>query len=68
VIVDLWLGGDEVVQGTAAVDLLGYYLSTGKPVIAICHGCEPVGLFLEDHLIAVDGHPDRRDLLETFGP
>jgi hypothetical protein len=65
VIVDLWLGGDAMLQGTAAVDLLGYYLSTGKPVIAICHGGEPVGLFLEDHLVAVEGHPDRGELLEA---
>jgi hypothetical protein len=65
VIVDLWLAGDAALQGTAAVDILGYYLSAGKPVIGICHGSEPVGLFLEDQLVTMDGHPDRRDLLET---
>jgi hypothetical protein len=66
VIVDLSLARDAMLQGSAGVDLLGYYLSTGKRVIALGPGDRLPGRVLEERLVALDRVPDRQELVRTI--
>jgi CheY-like chemotaxis protein len=66
IIVDLSLARDAMLQGSARMDLLGYYLSTGKRVIALGPGDQLLGRVLEEHLIPLDGVPDRQALVQTI--
>ena len=65
IVLDLWLESDAVLQGTSAVDLLGYYLGTGLPMLALTHAEEPVHLFCEENLATVSWPVDRREVVET---
>lgn len=65
IVLDLWLAGDMVQEGTSATDLLGYYVSSGKPVIALTHGDGEARLFAEEHLVDIAWPPGRRELVET---
>ena len=65
VVLDLWLESDTMVEGTSGVDLLGYYLGSGLPVLALTHGSEPVRLFCEEDLATLAGPLDRREIVET---
>ncbi len=65
VVLDLWLESDLMVEGTSGVDLLGYYLGSGLPVLALTHGSEPVHLFCEEDLATMGGPLDRREVVET---
>jgi DNA-binding response OmpR family regulator len=65
VVVDLWLESDMMMEGTSGVDLLGDYLSSGLPVLALTHGSEPVHLFCEEELATLAGPLDRREIVET---
>jgi len=65
VVLDLWLESDLMVEGTSGVDLLGYYLGSGLPVLALTHGSEPVHLFCEEDLATLGGPLDRREVVET---
>lgn len=67
VVLDLWLESDAVLEGTSAVDLLGYYLGAGRPVVALTHREEPVHLFCEENLATLPWPPDRREMVETVG-
>src|SRR5947209_634621 len=48
VVLDLWLESDAVLEGTSAVDLLGWYLGSGRPLVALTHRDEPIQLFCEE--------------------
>ena len=65
VLVDLWLESDAVLEGTSAVDLVGSYLGSGLPVVALTHREEPVHLFCEANLATLPWPPDRREMVET---
>ncbi|GEM_PF-1433151 len=65
VVLDLWLESDMMVEGTSGIDLLGYYLGSGMPVLALTHGSEPVHLFCEEDLATLAGPLDRREVVET---
>ncbi len=67
VVIDLWLESDAVLEGTSAVDLLGFYLGSGLPVVALTHSEEAVHLFCEDNLATLSWPPDRREVVETVG-
>jgi len=65
VVLDLWLESDLMVEGTSGVDLLGFYLGSGRPVLALTHGSESVTLFCEENFATLAGPPDRREVVET---
>jgi DNA-binding response OmpR family regulator len=65
VVLDLWLESDAVLEGTSAVDLMGYYLGSGLPVIALTHEQEPVHLFSEEKLVTLPWPPRRADIVKT---
>ena len=67
IVVDLWLESDAALQGTTAADLLGYYLSSGVPVLALTHTDDPNRLVRLDRLATLDWPPDRRETVETIG-
>jgi hypothetical protein len=66
IIVDLSLARAAILQGSAGMDLLGYYLSTGKRVIALGPREQPLGRVLEEHLIPMGEVPDRQGLVQTI--
>jgi hypothetical protein len=65
VVLDLWLQSDAVMQGTSSLELLMYYISTGKPIIAISHGPDASHLFAEERLAVLEAPPERAELVET---
>jgi DNA-binding response OmpR family regulator len=67
VILDLWLESDSTIQGTSAIDLLSYYLSSGRPVVAISHGPERTRLFAEERLAELEWPVDQAEVVETVG-
>ena len=67
VVLDLWLESDAVLEGTSGLDLLGYYLGSGRPVVAITHRDEPISVFCEENLATLPWPLDRRETVETVG-
>jgi hypothetical protein len=68
VILDLWLASDRAMLGTSATRLLGYYLSFGKPVVALSSRRDNTSLFkrfLEEPLTILEWPPERREICET---
>lgn len=65
VVLDLWLMSDVLFEGTSSLDLLMYYISTSKPIIAITHGPDASQLFVEERLVVLDAPLDRAELVET---
>ena len=66
VVLDTWLEGDTALEGTSAIDLAGYYLDSGKPVVALTHSDDSLRLFLDEGLVTVSSPPDRREIVETI--
>jgi len=66
VVLDTWLEGDAALEGTSAIDLAGYYLDSGKPVVALTHSDDSLRLFLDEGLVTVSSPPDRREIVETI--
>ncbi len=67
-VIDLWLASDSVLFGTSSTELLGYYLSSKKPVVALSARSDHsrlADLFLEDALFPIESPPERRELCET---
>jgi hypothetical protein len=60
VILDMSLEGEAVMEGTAAVDLLGMYLASGHRVVVL--GSRP-GVDVPGRLVHLRRHPERSDLL-----
>jgi CheY-like chemotaxis protein len=65
VVLDLWLQSDILMQGTSSLELLMYYISTDKPIIAISHGPDGSHLFAEESLAVLEWPADRAELTET---
>jgi DNA-binding response OmpR family regulator len=65
VVLDLSLESDAVLEGTSALDLLGYYLGSGLPVVVLTHEDEPVHLFSEENLTILSWPPDHREMVKT---
>jgi DNA-binding response OmpR family regulator len=67
VVLDPCLASDAVLTGTSAVELLSYYVSTGKPLVAFTgrDSDAAVRLFGDDGVVFVRWPPDRRELVET---
>ena len=59
-----------VLSGTSSTELLSYYLSSGKPVLALSAKSDHTGLFnlfLEEPLFLMESPPEERELCETVG-
>jgi CheY-like chemotaxis protein len=67
IVLDLWLESDAALEGIPAVELLGYYLSSGVPVLALTHTDDPNRLVRLDRLATLGWPPDRRETVETIG-
>ena len=67
IVLDLWLESDAALEGIPAVELLGYYLSSGVPVLALTHTDDPNRLLGLDRLATLGWPPDRRETIETIG-
>lgn len=62
VILDMSLDSEAVLTGTAAEEILGLYLMTGKRVVVL--GSHP-GDQVEGQLSRMHRHPEREDLLDA---
>ena len=67
VVLDLWLAGDDAMQGASAEELLHFYLWTGRPVVALRHSPDPLPSFEDERLRTHLGIPDRDELLALVG-
>jgi CheY-like chemotaxis protein len=65
VVLSLWLQSDSLMEGTSSLELLMYYISAGKPIIAISFGPDASHLFMEERLAVLDWPPEHAELLET---
>jgi hypothetical protein len=65
VVLDLWLASDNVMDGTAASELLAYYLSSERPVVVIDPGHDELPPFMEETAARVEWPPERRELVES---
>jgi len=65
IVLDCWLAGDSALAGVSGLELLDFYLGTGKPVLALRHGAEATLAFLAEDLAVVDWPADRHELVET---
>jgi hypothetical protein len=65
VVLDLWLQSDSLMEGTSSLELLMYYITTGKPIVAISHGPDASHLFVEERLAVLEWPPERAELVET---
>lgn len=65
VMLDLWLASDTVLTGTPALQLLSYYRSLGKPVVALERLGDPAASFADDGVELVRWPPERRLLLRA---
>jgi CheY-like chemotaxis protein len=65
VVLDLWLQSDSLMEGTSSLELLMFYITTGKPIVAISHGPDASHLFVEEQLAVLEWPPEPADLVET---
>jgi hypothetical protein len=65
VVLDLALQSEDVSEGTSPEDLLGLYLSAGKPVIALgsWNGLRP---YVEEGVIRLPRYPDEASVIEAL--
>jgi hypothetical protein len=67
VVLDLSFSREATIRAPIDIDLLGFYLLTGKPIIALGRGDDLLADRLEDQLITLERTPDHGDFLETVG-
>jgi len=65
VVIDLSFSPDAMVRAPIGAHLLGFYLLTGKPIIALGRGDDLLADPLENQLVALERTPDRGDFLAT---
>jgi hypothetical protein len=65
VVLDLWLQSDSLMEGTSSLELLMFYITTGKPIVAISGGPDASHLFVEERLAVLEWPPERAELVET---
>jgi hypothetical protein len=64
-VLDLWLQSDSLMIGTSSLEILMYYIATGKPIVAVSHGPDATHLFMEERLAVLEWPVDRAELVET---
>jgi hypothetical protein len=67
VVLDLSCSSEATIRAPIDIDLLGFYLLTGKPILALGRGDDLLADPLENQLIALERTPGRGDFLETVG-
>jgi hypothetical protein len=65
VVLDLELASDTVMEGTPALELLGYYLAQGKSVVALGRPGQGVSPFQDERVVLLAWPPERRALLRA---
>jgi hypothetical protein len=65
VVLDLSFSPDAMVRAPIGPPLLGFYLLTGKPIIALGRGEDLLAEPLENQLVALERTPDRGHFLAT---
>ena len=65
VVLDLWLEGDTFLEGTAGWELLTYYLSLGKPVVALEASEDPLRPLPGELIEVLPRPPEREPLLRA---
>lgn len=66
VVLDTWLDSDTMMDGPPAWQLLLYYLSIGKRVVAMAAPGDPVDLASDErHVIVLRRPPEREELLSA---
>jgi hypothetical protein len=63
VVLDLSFSPDAIVRAPVGADLLGFYLLTGKPIIALGRGDDLLADPPENQLVALERTPDPGDFL-----
>ncbi|MBA3691508.1 MAG: response regulator transcription factor [Actinobacteria bacterium] len=66
VVLDLWLPGDDLLMGTSAVELLGVYVGSGTPVVALGRSAFAGDLYAEERLTFLPRHPDTAELIQAL--
>jgi hypothetical protein len=64
-VLDLSFSPEATIRAPVDIDLLGFYLLTGKPIIAFGRGDDLLADRLENQLVVLERTPDRADLLAT---
>jgi hypothetical protein len=64
-VLDLSFSPDATIRAPIDIDLLGFYLLTGKPIIGLGRGDDLLADRPENQLIALERTPDRGDFLRT---
>ncbi len=68
VVLDLWLDSERAMQGASSTQLLRYYLSSGRPVMALVHRRDRTRLdllFMTEAVTWLEWPLDRREIVET---
>ncbi len=63
IVIDTVLDADDVEEGTPGSELLTYYLSWGKPIIALSHAWEAANTLPDDQVRIVMWPPEKHALL-----
>jgi CheY-like chemotaxis protein len=66
IVLDLCLPGDDLVMGTAALELVGLYVSSGRPVVALGRSAFARDLYGEERLTFLPRHPDADELIQAL--
>lgn len=66
VVIDLWLPGDTLIMGTTALELLGLYVPSDRPVVALGASAFARHLYAEERLAFVPRHPDVEELVDAI--
>ena len=65
IVLDLWLPGEDLIMGTTALGLLGLYVSSRTPVVALGAPAFARGLYGEERLTFLPRHPHADELAEA---
>jgi hypothetical protein len=62
VILDAWLQSDADDRGSAALDLVGYYRTLGKPLLILDHASPTSSFFVGERVAILSWPPNRREV------
>jgi hypothetical protein len=67
VVLDLWLETDADHTGAPSTDLLAYYRSAGRPIVALDHGRVGIKVLHDQNVALLEWPPDRGQLIAAVG-
>lgn len=65
IVLNLWLESDTLMRGTPGEEVLTYYLSLGKPVVALAGWEDSVHPISEETVVVIQRPASREDLLRA---